>query len=77
MNATSLEVHNVAGGKRCAAGSGNGGDLRIELSHRPACLTAFGRELGIGMCSGFVEGSTRPAKSSSNIPHACTGKPRR
>jgi hypothetical protein len=28
--------------------------LRIELSHWPACLTAFGRELSIGMCSGFV-----------------------
>jgi hypothetical protein len=54
LNAISLEVHDVAGGKRCAAGSGNGDDLRIELSHWPVCLTAFGRELGIGMCSGFV-----------------------
>jgi hypothetical protein len=78
MNATSLEIHDVAGGKRCAAGSGNGGDLRIELSHRPAGLTAFGRELGIGMCSGFVEGKHTPGEVLFEHPaYACTGKPRR
>jgi hypothetical protein len=70
MNATSLEIHDVAGGKRCAAGSGNGGDLRIELSHRPAGLTAFGRELGIGMCSGHWE---TPAIALT--PWGCTTTP--
>jgi hypothetical protein len=33
LNAASLEVYDVAGGKSCAARSGNGGDLRIEPLH--------------------------------------------
>jgi hypothetical protein len=75
LNAASLEVYDVAGGRRCAARSGNGGDLRIELSHWLACLTAFGRELGIGMCSGLVEGKHTPGEVLFEHPGDGLSKP--